>query len=570
MSTSVHVIKVCFCTYVRGVWLETKSVKMSTEDSFVQVFASLGLNDTFGPGPGVARLPTSSANGAPLAARKQVQLHHPSAASAIKANKDVTLWLQQNRPDVLAQMAQQGNHANMGMLPANVAPPIPGVPVNFVAPQAPMVRHYGGLAKKLKHWNLQMTQQMIDANEQLFSADQELRSANQQVSDLKYQLVAQNGLQRRQNQKSSTAFSASVAYVKSPSHDLSAKRFAVRSNEPTLVAPSPTRSISASSSGPPATRTTPYLPSTPNQHAGKRHHRTATPEQREIRSIMQAPVYTLGMDPQTDRGLLSDFFEAIKNWASDYTVHLCTLSAEQLHNLAVHSAIASGLGPPSKLMMLVTEKDMLIAMVTAVVSRYIFARTIDEHGLYLSGHANAQITEQLAYEWTQLLPSEHEKKDELLQRQRAIYTAIKAQSDHKSWRTTCAQIFTDSLLSSLDGLLTRTLPPHVLKYRAHVIQELFVKGYRIGFRLRMAAVRWDFHWPLHGATFGGSTMVNESRMLYGDVMRTMREVIANEEEHVVRFSISPTIRKKDWGVGGGGAAQVVHSGLVLLTRRGWL
>jgi hypothetical protein len=65
-------------------------------------------------------------------------------------------------------------------------------------------------------------------------------------------------------------------------------------------------------------------------------------------------------------------------------------------------------------------------------------------------------------------------------------------------------------------------------------------------------------------------MVNESRMLYGDVMRTMREVLANEEEHVVRFSISPTIRKKDWGVGGGGAAQVVHSGLVLLTRRGWL
>jgi len=114
---------------------------MSAEDSFVQGSAS--LNDTFGPGPKVAyqravRLPTSSANGAPLAARKQVQLHHPSAASAVKTNKDVTLWLQQNRPDVLAQMAQQGNHANMGMLPANVAPPVPGVPANFVAPQAPM------------------------------------------------------------------------------------------------------------------------------------------------------------------------------------------------------------------------------------------------------------------------------------------------------------------------------------------------------------------------------------------------------------------------------------------------
>jgi hypothetical protein len=285
---------------------------------------------------------------------------------------------------------------------------------------------------------------------------------------------------------------------------------------------------------------------------------------------MQAPVYTLGIDPQTDRGLLSDFFEAIKNWAATYTVHLRTLSAEQIHNLAAHSAIASCIGQPSQLMMLVTEKDMLITMVAAVVSRHIFTRTIDEHGLYLSGHPNAQITEQLAYEWTQLLPSEHEKKDGLLQRQREIYTAINAQHDHRSWRTTCAQIFTDSLLTSLDGLLTTSLQSHVLKHRNHLIQELFVKGYRIGFRLRMAAVRWDFAWPLQGATFSGKTMVNESRMLYGDVMRTMREVVANEEEHVVRFAISPTIRKKDWGVGGGGEGEVVHSGLVLVTRRGWL
>jgi hypothetical protein len=415
-----------------------------------------------------------------------------------------------------------------------------------------------------------MTQQMIETNQQLFSADQELRSAHELISDLQYQLVTKDRNQRLQAQKSNVGHPPHP-FITSPSYDQSAKWFPDQPYEPARVAPSSTGSASAAGSSSP--RTTPtrvHAYSTPQDYLDKRHHRTATPEQRQIRAIMKAPVYTLGIDPQDDRSLFSDFFQAIKNWAANYTVNLRTLSAEQIDKLAAHGAIASCLGQPSQLMKLITEKDMLITVVAVLISRHIFAHTIDEHGLYLSGHPNAQITEKLAYEWTRLLPSEYEKRDDLLQLQSEIYTAIKAQSDHKAWRKTCAHIFTDSLISSLSGLLTPNLPVFAIVHRNHIIQELYVKGYRIGFRLRMAAIRWDFTWPLQGATFNSNTMVNESRLLYGDVMKTMREIAANQEEHVVRVAISPTIRKRDWAVRGGGVGEVVHSGMVLVTRREWL
>jgi hypothetical protein len=80
--------------------------------------------------------PAVSTNTVTRAAKKRVQLQHPSAA--IQPTSNVTLWLQQNRPDVLDQMAQQENFANLSTLSTSVAPLVPGVPANFVAPPVPM------------------------------------------------------------------------------------------------------------------------------------------------------------------------------------------------------------------------------------------------------------------------------------------------------------------------------------------------------------------------------------------------------------------------------------------------
>jgi hypothetical protein len=136
--------------------------QIATEKNFVLGLSNLSLDDPsmnpfndgkdtqmFGPGPvttntsnkKAARQPSCSVvfdNSIPVAAKKPVHLHHPSAASAIHATRNMTLWLQQNRPDVLAQMAQQGHHQVSSTITPNLAPAVPGIPANFVAPPAPM------------------------------------------------------------------------------------------------------------------------------------------------------------------------------------------------------------------------------------------------------------------------------------------------------------------------------------------------------------------------------------------------------------------------------------------------
>jgi hypothetical protein len=279
---------------------------------------------------------------------------------------------------------------------------------------------------------------------------------------------------------------------------------------------------------------------------GKRHHRTAAPEQRQIRAIMQAPVYTFGIEPQTDRSLLCDFFDAIKTWATAYTIDLRTLPAAQTHTLAAHPALISLAIPPTQLDALVPEKDKLPSLIAAFVTRFISKRAIDAHALTLSGHPRAQSIKALEHDWAHLLRDEHEAKHVLLQRQRAVYTAIKNASDHRVWRASCAQQLTTELINVLAGLLI-LLHPAAAKNCVHVMPELFVKGYRIGFRLHMSAVRWDFMWPVSGQGFDGRVMVNESRMLYRDVLRTMEEVGKMEEEHEVKFARSPVVWKREWG-----------------------
>jgi hypothetical protein len=332
-----------------------------------------------------------------------------------------------------------------------------------------------------------------------------------------------------------------------------------------LVLPSTPQSVSPSSSDElPRTPPKSYNLRTPKQRNKKRHHRTATPEQRQIRAYTNAPIYTMGIDPQNDRGLLCNFFESIQTWAASYTIHLRSLTAKQIHTLAAHPAIPSCLGkqPPS----IVTEKDMLKSMVAAIISRCIVSTTIDEHALYLTSHPHAEVTEQLSREWSLL--HDDEKKGEALIRQRDVFTAIKNVPGHNVWRARCAQLFTSSLLLDLSGLLATNLPQRALNERSHVLQELFVKGYRIGFRLRMAAQRWDFGWTAAGEEFDGGSMVNESRMLYGDVLTTMQRLLGQPSEHVVRFGVSPVVVKREWGVGGM-RREVVHSALVHVAKRGW-
>jgi hypothetical protein len=304
--------------------------------------------------------------------------------------------------------------------------------------------------------------------------------------------------------------------------------------------------------------------------AGSRHHRTATPEQRAIRKMMGGkPVYTMGIDPQNDRCLLADFFTEIKRFAETYTVQIRALNAEQVHGLSANPAIASSIGKPSLIMTLVTEKDMLIAMVALAISKHMWTYALDETSLYSCGHSHAMLTEDLTNRWARLGDTDYEAKHNLLLVQQQIYTSIKEDANHKTWRAATAERLTNKLLFNLLGLLATNLPAPALKERNHILSELHVKAYRIGFRLRMAAVKWTFCWPSTGAVFESGKMVNESRTLYGDVLCTMNAVAREPDQHVVLFALSPTVVGSEYAAGVE-RKSVVHHAMVHLTRKGWL
>lgn len=119
----------------------------------------------------------------------------------------------------------------------------------------------------------------------------------------------------------------------------------------------------------------------------------------------------------------------------------------------------------------------------------------------------------------------------------------------------------------LEGMLNPHLPPRAIQYRSNVLQDLFVKGYRINFRLRMEAVWWDFGFQHPGETFSSESMVNASRGLYGDAVRTMGEVTRNEGGYGVVLAVGPVVGRREVKGGFGERGEVVLKGVVHLRRR---
>jgi hypothetical protein len=174
------------------------------------------------------------------------------------------------------------------------------------------------------------------------------------------------------------------------------------------------------------------------------------------------------------------------------------------------------MGKPSNPAGLVTEKDILIALVSSIIARHMVTYAVDEPSLHASGHPHADITEELS---RRLSLADVSVKQDLLLSQQGVYTAIQESPDYKPWRTATATKLTACLLRDLDGLLSMDLAAQAITERNHILSELYVKGYRIGFRLRMSGnSRYSFTWPVTGATFEPGKMVNERRCLYGDLL----------------------------------------------------
>lgn len=98
------------------------------------------------------------------------------------------------------------------------------------------------------------------------------------------------------------------------------------------------------------------------------------------------------------------------------------------------------------------------------------------------------------------------------------------------------------------------------------LQELFVKGFRVGFRMGMEPNRWVINWPSTSESFDPDTMVNESRLLHGDPTTTFDRIRIAPQSYGVRFALSPTITKVDYA-SGFETRKVVHHAMVLLAKK---
>jgi hypothetical protein len=82
----------------------------------------------------------------------------------------------------------------------------------------------------------------------------------------------------------------------------------------------------------------------------------------------------------------------------------------------------------------------------------------------------------------------------------------------------------------------------------------------------MEASKWSMSWPGVGDGFDAGLMVNESRMLHGDAMKTLQRITLAPGNYAVRFALSPTITKSVYA-SGVEEKEIVHKGMVHLVRK---
>lgn len=215
-------------------------------------------------------------------------------------------------------------------------------------------------------------------------------------------------------------------------------------------------------SGTPATPTTPHTPfHTFPTSSGKgsnatprsRHKRTQTPTQNYYRKMMNGqPLFTIGIERQDDRGLITDFFDAISIWAKKWTQNSRLFAPDEVSNLtAPNSIICEFLGNiSSDASLFIADGYLRCELVAAIVSNDIVYNTMCDTFLFdsLPQNEDAKV-KQLVIEYSKLKAGDEVKKHQLLLEQKGIYTEIKEQSKHRQWRAGKAKEFGNAVVEKV-------------------------------------------------------------------------------------------------------------------------
>lgn len=218
----------------------------------------------------------------------------------------------------------------------------------------------------------------------------------------------------------------------------------------------------ASFTGNPVTPTTPRTPykvtqppsgrGTSNSVRGS-HKRTQTPTQSAVRRAMSGqPVHTKGIERQEDRGLLSDFFDAIKAWANQWVLQSGTLTPEEIMDfMEANSAVSVFLGTGKVIdaTLIATEESMRAEFAAAMVGNDITMNTLCDSFLFQADLPEQVDLIQLYNAYIALGPGTEVMKHELLLKQELLYTLIKNDPGHRKWRVEKAKSHAETMIDKV-------------------------------------------------------------------------------------------------------------------------
>lgn len=421
-----------------------------------------------------------------------------------------------------------------------------------------MGNHYAGWTKKLEDHQRTLNRQVESEDEVIEDLRRNLarnlfptRDASQELQELA------SSVPRNEQRPGSLSYEFPIS-IPSPSQPISPLKLPPRAytSEGLNLPPQlPNRFCS-----PPEPRQSPGSSSSRHRRTVSLEHLPANEDPHDKPDFIIADI-----EDQDDRSLLPRLLQQIEGWTESYILELRTLDAEEIEDLADHPIIARTFGRSAPLAILVTEQASLNTLVASIIYRHMCTYALDEHFLQASGHPQASLCEDVISRWSRLPADTHEAKHSLFLSQHEIYTTIQNEPGFPYWRATRASHLSTALLSSLSGLLTIQTNWKGLSARNMALEDLYVKGYEIGFRLRMARGRWSLQWPLMGAAFEPTTMVCRDRVLCGDVTSTMTGV---SEALEVCLAVSPMVMVMDLE-GGAEKSSLVHHAVVYITRTSW-
>ncbi|KAF2641885.1 hypothetical protein P280DRAFT_468373 [Massarina eburnea CBS 473.64] len=301
----------------------------------------------------------------------------------------------------------------------------------------------------------------------------------------------------------------------------------------------------------------------PFKRPTRRHKRTETPEQLFLKPFTNGvPIYTMGIEAQNIRGVLHDFFEDIRKWAR---FHAKKLDERTIVELSTLPELIDLFVSKSSIPHMLADKEMRQEIVAALIVRHIVTYAVGEKFMANSKHQAGEECQELLYEFGAVAEKEYALKHEICQEQHALYNRLKNQPGYRKWRTDTAEDRCQALLTKIAAFLK----PGVHPERDHNLTELYVKGYRIGFRLRAeeAPAKWQIMWPVAGVEVNFQWMVNQTRKLYGDPATTYQKVTENPTKYFVRFAVTPTFTCTEFS-SGVEVKTVAHSALVHVGRQG--